>query len=65
MAARVAAAKQRGLHEMQGLVLARNQPMLRLATRLGFSIKPDPEDVSVRICHLLGLPDIGCRSCYL
>jgi acetyltransferase len=52
MTALVAAAKQRGLHEMEGFVLARNQPMLRLAMRLGFSIKPDPDDASVRICHL-------------
>ena len=52
MTALVAAAKRRGLHEMEGFVLARNQPMLRLAMRLGFSIKPDPDDASVRICHL-------------
>lgn len=52
MTALVAAAKQRGLQEMEGFVLARNQPMLRLAAQLGFSIKPDPDDASVRICHL-------------
>lgn len=27
-------------------------PMLRLAARVGFSDSPDPEDPSVRICHL-------------
>lgn len=48
----IAAAKKRGLHEMEGFVLSRNQPMLKLAARLGFSIVPDPEDASVRICRL-------------
>ncbi len=45
-------AKNRGLSEMEGFVLAANQPMLRLASRLGFDIAPDPDDRSVRICHL-------------
>ena len=35
-----------------GFVLSVNQPMLRLASRLGFSITPDPEDRAVRICRL-------------
>jgi acetyltransferase len=52
MSALNAAAKQRGLQEMEGFVLAKNQPMLKLAARLGFSITPDPDDASVRICHL-------------
>ena len=52
MTALIDAAKQRGLHEMEGYVLTRNQPMLRLADRLGFKIMPDPDDISVRICHL-------------
>ncbi len=52
MTALIAAAKQRGLHEMEGFVLAKNRPMLRLAARLGFSISPDPDDASVRICRL-------------
>jgi acetyltransferase len=52
MTALIAAAKQRGLHEMEGFVLAGNQPMLRLAARLGFSIAPDPDDPAVRICRL-------------
>lgn len=52
MTALIAAAKQRGLHEMEGFVLTRNQPMLSLASRLGFSISPDPDDASVRLCHL-------------
>jgi len=40
------------LVEMEGYVLAANQPMLRLARRLGFSVAPDPEDGNVRICRL-------------
>ena len=47
-----AAAKQRVQHLMEGFVLAKNQPMLRLAARLGFSISPDPDDPAVRICRL-------------
>lgn len=46
------AAAARGLTEMEGFVLAENQPMLRLARRLGFSVAPDPEDRAVRICRL-------------
>jgi hypothetical protein len=52
MSALIAAAKRRGLSEMEGFVLARNQPMLRLAARLRFEILPDPEDAAVRICRL-------------
>jgi acetyltransferase len=52
MSALIIAAKQRGLREMEGFVLAKNRPMLRLATRLGFSISPDPDDTAVRICRL-------------
>jgi len=48
----IAAAKRRGLHEMEGFVLAKNKPMLKLAARLGFSITPDPDDPAVRICRL-------------
>jgi acetyltransferase len=52
MDALIGAATQRGLREMEGFVLARNQPMLRLTARLGFGITPDPDDASVRICRL-------------
>lgn len=48
----IGAAAARGLTEMEGFVLAKNQPMLRLARRLGFSVAPDPEDPAVRICRL-------------
>ncbi|MBK7792908.1 MAG: GNAT family N-acetyltransferase [Betaproteobacteria bacterium] len=57
MNALIAAARGRGLEEMEGFVLAENAPMLRLAERLGFSVAPDPEDRAVRICRLpLGDP---------
>jgi len=52
LTALIAAAKRRGMVEMDGFVLSINQPMLRLARRLGFSIAPDPEDGAVRICRL-------------
>jgi RimJ/RimL family protein N-acetyltransferase len=52
LAALIGAAKARGLAEMDGYVLSANQPMLRLARRLGFSVAPDPEDGAVRICRL-------------
>jgi acetyltransferase len=48
----IGSARARGLKVMEGYVLAENQSMLRLAKRLGFSIAPDPEDRSVRICSL-------------
>ena len=37
---------------MEGFVLAANKPMLKLAARVGFSVAPDPDDRSVRICRL-------------
>jgi RimJ/RimL family protein N-acetyltransferase len=52
LTALIGVAKARGLKEMDGYVLAMNQPMLRLARRLGFSIAPDPEDRAVCICRL-------------
>ena len=52
VSALIRAAKRRGLREMEGFVLAQNQPMLRLAARLGFSISADPDDPGVRICRL-------------
>jgi acetyltransferase len=48
----IATAKRRGLKEMEGLVLTVNRPMLKLASRLGFSIARDPDDVSVCNCRL-------------
>jgi len=54
----IATAKRRGLEEMEGFVLAVNQPMLKLASRLGFSIARDPDDASVCICRL----SLGCAE---
>jgi len=52
MRALIDAAKQRGLAQMEGFVLAENKPMLRLAARLGFAIAPDPDDAAIRTCRL-------------
>ena len=41
-----------GLKEMEGYVLSENQPMLKLARRLGFTVKYVPGDASVRHCRL-------------
>ena len=57
MDALIGAARRRGLADMEGFVLAANKPMLRLAAGLGFSVAPDPDDMTVRLCHLhLGDP---------
>jgi len=45
-------ARRRGLKEMEGFVLTQNQPMLRLARRLGFSIKSERDDPTVRVCRM-------------
>ena len=52
MTALVGAARTRGLREMTGFVLAENSPMLRLAGRLGFAVRRDPDDFSQCICRL-------------
>lgn len=46
------AARRRGMAEMEGFVLSVNQPMLRLARRLGFDIVVDPDEATVRHCRL-------------
>jgi acetyltransferase len=57
MTALIDSAGKRGLAEMDGFVLAANQPMLGLARRLGFTVSRDPDDPAVRICRLpLGKP---------
>jgi len=57
MTALIDEAARRGKTEMEGFVLAQNQPMLHLAQRLGFSVASDPDDASVRICRKrLGRP---------
>jgi acetyltransferase len=45
-------AARRGMREMEGFVLATNQSMLRLASRLGFSVTRDPDDATIRLCRL-------------
>ena len=52
MTALIAEARKRGLEEMEGFVLSENQPMLRLARRLGFSTGFVRGDPSVRLCRL-------------
>jgi len=48
MQALIDAARDQGLEYIDGLVLANNQPMLTLMTRLGFTNDPDPEDPTMR-----------------
>jgi acetyltransferase len=48
----IEAARRRGLEEMEGFVLSVNEPMLKLAARVGFSVAPDPDDHSLCICRL-------------
>lgn len=52
MTALIDEARRAGLQRMEGFVLSQNQPMLRLARRLGFSVNYDPDDASVRIVRL-------------
>jgi acetyltransferase len=43
-------ARQKGLAEIEGLVLANNSGMLRLMRSLGFSVKAFPEDHDFKLC---------------
>ena len=52
MKALIDTASRRGLKEMEGFVLAANQPMQRLAARMGFTASRDPDDATVRIYRL-------------
>jgi len=52
MQALIASARARGLKTMVGFVLSINEPMLRLARKLGFTVGADPEDPSVKLCRL-------------
>ena len=45
-------ARGRGLERMEGFVLAQNNSMLNLARRLGFTVKQDPHDATVKIVRL-------------
>lgn len=42
-------AREKGLSEIDGLVLANNQPMLKLMRGLGFSVKAFPEDPEFKL----------------
>ena len=43
-------ARAKGLAEIEGLVLANNEGMLRLMRSLGFAINPFPEDADFKLC---------------
>jgi len=45
------AARDRGLHVMEGETLSNNEPMRTLAEYLGFSIRTSPEDPGVVLMH--------------
>ncbi len=51
----IGAARLRGLHEMEGYVLAKNQSMPRLASRLGFRVTADPDDPHLSFPHWMTL----------
>jgi acetyltransferase len=42
-------ARDKGLAEIDGLVLANNPDMLKLVRRLGFTVKPFPEDPDFKL----------------
>ena len=44
----IAYARSEGLEQLFGSVLAENTMMLKMCSELGFSIQPEPEDLSVR-----------------
>jgi len=48
----IAAARACGMEQMRGYILSQNAPMLRLAQRLGFATRRDPDDPSVKIATL-------------
>ena len=52
MEAIIEAARARGLATIQGFVFSSNQPMLRLAERVGFSAARDPDDATIRVVTL-------------
>jgi acetyltransferase len=52
MTALIEVARAKGLHLMQGEVLAENGKMLALMHHLGFSVRPHPDDGALRWCEL-------------
>jgi acetyltransferase len=51
MEALMAAARSKGLKQMEGAVLSENREMLQMAESLGFSARADAEDASVTLVH--------------
>lgn len=45
-------ARRQGLHQLEGTVLADNEPMLALMQRWGATLKPDPEDRDLLIARM-------------
>jgi RimJ/RimL family protein N-acetyltransferase len=52
MRALIEAARAHGLKQMEGFVLAANEPMLRLARRLGFEVRSSSEGPAVKLVRL-------------
>ena len=48
----IQAARERGVKQMEGFVLAGNTAMLDLARRLGFTVSADPHDATLKIVRL-------------
>ncbi|MEO8169893.1 MAG: GNAT family N-acetyltransferase, partial [Oxalobacteraceae bacterium] len=46
-------ARNKGLSQIEGLVLSKNAAMLKLMHSLGFTVKPYPEDPDLRLCTKL------------
>ena len=46
------AAPEMGYERVWGWISSRNDPMLGLARRIGFAIRPDPDDASLKIAEL-------------
>ncbi|MFI5306013.1 MAG: GNAT family N-acetyltransferase [Polyangiales bacterium] len=52
MAALIDVARAKGLSRMEGEVLTENTKMLGLMRELGFSVRPDPHDATLRVVEL-------------
>ena len=50
-------AGEAGCRSVWGLIALANRPMLGLAIRLGFAIRPDPDDLALRIAERRLTPD--------
>ena len=54
--------RERGIRRVWGEIAARNAPMLKLARRLGFTIRPDPEERGMMIAELALDPPEGAAA---